>query len=137
MADDPVHEGGCLCGAVRYRLTATPTPSTHCHCTMCRRASGAPVVTWTTVPRDRFRLVQGEPVIYCSSADAERRFCGRCGSPLTFWSARCPDDIDVTVGTLDRPDDVPPDHHIFVSSRLAWLHLDETLPEYEGFGPGE
>jgi hypothetical protein len=69
-------------------------------------------------------------------APRSRRFCPRCGSQLTFRSARWPDDIDVTLGTLDRAEDFPPDHHIFVSSRLAWLHLDEALPAYQGFGPG-
>jgi hypothetical protein len=136
MAEEATYEGGCLCGAVRYRFSAAPAASVHCHCTMCRRASGAPVVTWVTVPRDRFAFVQGQPVTYKSSASAERRFCPRCGSQLTFRSARWPDDIDVTLGTLDRAEDFPPDHHIFVSSRLAWLHLDEALPAYQGFGPG-
>lgn len=128
-------EGGCLCGAVRYGTDAAPTSSVHCHCKMCRQASGAPVVTWISVPRSSFRFTQGAPVTYPSSPGAERIFCGRCGSPMVFQTDRYPDELDINVGTLDRPEDVPPSHHIWTSSRIGWLHLDESLPSHAAFSP--
>jgi hypothetical protein len=66
--------GGCLRGAIRYRVTAKAYRLTHCHCTLSRRASGAPVVTWFSVPTDGFFVMHGEPVRYRSSAAAVRGF---------------------------------------------------------------
>jgi hypothetical protein len=125
-------EGGCLCGAVRYRV---PLPFVgvvgHCHCTMCRRASGAPVVTWFTVRTDDFQLVRGATRIYQSSAHGQRGFCPDCGSQITFYSTKEADSIDVTVGTLDAPERFPPAKHIWTDTRLPWLHLDEHLPDHK------
>lgn len=137
MAEATEHLGGCLCGAVRYRIVGTPDSSVLCHCAMCRRASGAPVVAWITVPADRFAYVEGRAAAYASSDHGRREFCSRCGSPLTFRSSRRPDEVDVTVGTLDRPEPFRPSRHIFVTSRLPWLRLEEVLPEHPGFTPQE
>ena len=135
MNAEAVHGGGCLCGAVRYRIAGPVEPGAHCHCAMCRRASGGIVVTWITVPTERFSFTRGQAAVYKSSAEAERRFCATCGAQLTFWSSRHPDHIDVTVATLDRPEDHPPDRHIWTASRIAWLHLDEDLPRHPEFTP--
>lgn len=126
--EQETHEGGCLCGAVRYRIEGPIDSVTHCHCGMCRRASGAPVVTWITVPAERFTATNGELARYKSSENAERTFCPSCGAQITFWSTRHPDDIDVTLGTLDHPEQYPADRHIWTSSQIHWLHLDEHLP---------
>lgn len=123
-------EGGCLCGAVRYRV---PHPFlgvvAHCHCKMCRRAAGAPVVTWFTLRRTDFVVTNGSCRIYRSSDHGQRGFCGDCGSQITFYSTRLPDEIDVTLGTLDTPEKFPASLHIWTESRLPWLHLDEQLPD--------
>ena len=137
MTDETLHEGGCLCGAVRYRVGGTPDSVVLCHCAMCRRASGAPAVAWITWPADRFAYVEGKAAAYASSDHGRREFCRRCGSPLTFRSSRRVADVDVTVGTLDRPESFRPSRHIFVASRLAWLRLDQDLPEHPGFTPQE
>ena len=135
MTDETVHAGGCLCGAVRYRVEGTPDSAVLCHCVMCRRASGAPAVAWITVPADRFAYVAGKAAAYASSDHGRREFCSRCGSPLVFRSSHRPAEIDVTVGTLDRPEAFRPSRHIFVASRLPWLRLDQDLPEHAGFTP--
>ena len=80
--DAPVYEGGCLCGAVRYRIDGPVEAGAHCHCVMCRRAAGAPVVTWITAPVDRFNLTRGELKTYRSSEHGERRFCAACGTQV-------------------------------------------------------
>ncbi|MFQ5775190.1 MAG: GFA family protein [Kiloniellaceae bacterium] len=136
-ADDEAHEGGCLCGAVRYRIDGPIDSVVHCHCSMCRRASGAPVVTWLTVAADRFALTKGEPVRFKSSDHGERGFCPTCGAQITFVTRHRPQEVDVTVGSLDHPEAHPAERHIWTSSRLPWLRLDEELPAYAGFSPGD
>lgn len=93
--------GGCSCGAMRYESDALPFHETICHCSVCRRAAGAPMVAWFSVPRAQLRWLHGEPARYASSADATRTICARCGTPLTFEDSRYPDEIDVTVCSLD------------------------------------
>ena len=137
MTGKVVQDGGCLCGSIRYRLSGEPSSVTHCHCAMCRRASGAPVSTWITLAKTDFAFTQGEPAVYRSSDQGERSFCADCGSPLTFRSSRWPDDVDVTLGSLDRPGSFPPDHEIWTSSRLSWLHLHHDLPSYPEWSESE
>ncbi|WP_206712340.1 GFA family protein, partial [Escherichia coli] len=72
-------EGGCACGAIRYRIAHVPTDSGFCHCRLCQLTTGAAVVASASVPIDGFEYLQGEPTVYASSAWGERRFCGRCG----------------------------------------------------------
>ena len=111
--------GGCCCGAVRYAIEAEADDVTHCHCTLCRRSSGAPVVTWLTVPRSALRLLSGTPRERRSSAHAVRTFCADCGTPIAFRSDLQPDTLDVTVGSLDTPELITPREHIWVRSALA------------------
>jgi hypothetical protein len=130
MPDDPLLEGGCLCGAVRYRAEGTPYDITHCHCTICRRASGAPFVTWFSVPARGFSFVRGTPSRFASSPAASRTCCSRCGTPLTFQLISEPEEIDVTVCSLDDPHSLTPEDHTYVRSRLRWLILADGLPQF-------
>jgi hypothetical protein len=123
-------KGGCFCGRIRYETTAAPFHETNCHCSICRRTSGAPFVTWFSVPRSEFRLVSGEPARFESTAAATRSFCPHCGTALTFEHGDFPDEIDVTTCSLDRPELVPPKDHTWTSSKVTWLELPNELPEY-------
>ncbi|TNF14933.1 MAG: GFA family protein, partial [Pseudomonadales bacterium] len=69
------HEGGCQCGALRYRIEAPLSDSAHCHCAICRRSSGGILTTWVTVPRTSFQWLQGQPRTFASSASCSRYFC--------------------------------------------------------------
>ncbi|WP_066338683.1 GFA family protein [Azohydromonas lata] len=122
--------GGCLCGAVRYEAGGTPFNLTMCHCATCRRASGAPLVAWFSVPKHEFRLVQGTPARFSSSAQGMRSFCKDCGSALTFENSDLPEEIDVTICTLDQPEQCPPADHTWVSRQLPWISMDDGLPGY-------
>ncbi len=124
--------GGCFCGAVRYEIDGRPLRATDCHCTTCRRTSGAPVVAWTVVPRAAFRWLQGTPSRLASSAHGRRSFCPACGTPLTFEASDESDEVDVTTCSLDDPEQAPPQDHVYVRSRLSWVTLDDGLPRFPG-----
>ena len=115
-------QGGCLCGAVRYRIAPPPLWVAHCHCSLCRRAQGAGFVTWVGVADDRFAIERGADVLehYRSSAAATRSFCRRCGSPLLFRSSHWPGETHVTLASLDDPSGLEPRTHAYWSSRAAW-----------------
>ena len=121
--------GGCFCGRVRYEAGGAPYNSTACHCTICRRTSGAPLVAWFSVPRSQFR-VAGEPRSFRSSAKATRSFCPECGTALTFELDAAADEIDVTTASLDDPNRVPPADHTYAESRLDWVKLADGLPQF-------
>ncbi len=122
--------GGCLCGATHYEAAGTPYHETNCHFSMCRRAAGAPLVTWFSVKRADFRFTGATPTAYRSSEHATRRFCATCGTPLTFESDRHPDEIDVTTCSLDDPSVLPPHDQVQTATRLPWVSLEPALPAY-------
>ena len=122
--------GGCLCGAVRYRASADPLRVVSCHCGMCRRASGAAFMTFVHFPLGAFAWLGGEPARYRSSAEAERGFCAACGSTLAMHEAVLPDRVQVSLGSLDRPDLVRPDDHVWTSRQLPWLVIVDYRPRF-------
>lgn len=123
--------GGCYCGQIRYEAAGTPFHETNCHCSICRRCSGAPMVAWFSVPRAQFRILQGEPARF-RSPQAVRSFCPRCGTQLTFAHDDFPDEIDVTTCSLDDPNALPPRDHSYAGTRLDWIRLADGLPAYRG-----
>ena len=125
-------EGGCLCGAVRFRVTDTPLSSIICHCRTCRRASGAPSVAWLTVARSDFTVLSGVPTEFTSSAGVTRSFCSICGTPLTYKSDQNPDIIDVTTVSLDDPSLVPPTREVWLEHKLSWEATNRALDQYPG-----
>jgi hypothetical protein len=123
-------KGGCYCGRIRYEAAGTPFHETNCHCSMCRRTAGAPLVAWFTVHRSQFRLVSGEPTRFRSSPKGTRSFCPECGTQLTFEHEDFSDEIDVTTCSLDDPGALPPKDHTRTSSKLRWIKLADGLPEH-------
>lgn len=105
-----VAEGGCLCRANRYRVRGQPLSSVLCHCERCRRAAGAPAVAWVTFARTDFEILSGSAVRYLSSPGVVRRFCGTCGTALTYETEAEPDSIDITTASLDQPELFPATH---------------------------
>ncbi len=127
--------GGCLCGAVRYEVNATPRKTSFCHCEDCRRASGAPVVAWTFFPCASISFVKGTPGKFWH-ADRERTFCRDCGTPLTFFDPAIPSEFEVTTCSLDDDRAVtPPADHNWARDALPWLRVNEELPLYEENAP--
>ena len=122
-------EGGCLCRAVRYRISSTPRSAGICHCVSCRLAAGAESVGWAVCPVDGFAFTAAAPQEYESSPGVTRTFCGRCGTSLTYRAAR--ETIDVTLATLDDPEALPPEKEVFCESRITWNPLHPELPHFE------
>jgi len=120
--------GGCLCGAVRYEADARPDHASYCHCSMCRRATGAPVAAFARLPSAGFRVTKGAITHYRSSAVAVRGFCAQCGSPLTFQYDAYPAYVAVAIGSLDRPELAAPERHWNFEDRMPWLELSDSLP---------
>ena len=137
MGTDLDHKGGCLCGAVRYRVTSAPFDSGYCHCRMCQKAAGAPVLAFATVPLADFEVTAGTPRRRRSSDIAERWFCGDCGSQIAMRMDASPQLIELTVASLDEPGAAPPGFHIWTESRVAWFDLNDGLPSFERSRPDE
>ncbi|MEM6512615.1 MAG: GFA family protein [Pseudomonadota bacterium] len=125
-------EGGCLCGAVRYRVTGRPLESVYCHCRQCQLSAGAPVIAWLNVPRAKFEYHVGEASSFASSGRAVREYCRQCGTQLVFRSLEHTDTIDINVHTLDEPDRYPAEYHIFFDERVPWMNYEDGLPRYAG-----
>jgi len=129
---DAAMQGGCLCGAVRYEVSGRTLKVANCHCSMCRRHSGAAYLTYAAYPADRVQFIGGGPVGYRSSQAAVRGHCATCGSPLTFVFDADPDTVWLTAGSFDDPNLVVPTEHWYVADKLDWVHLDDGLPQWTG-----
>jgi len=117
------HEGGCLCGAVRYRVTGAAPACNVCYCRSCRLATGAPVVAFADLAPGQFSWTSGEPAIYASSPGVRRGFCPTCGTALTFEHEGQPGEVHVLSATFDDPAPFVPDKEFFVEERLPWLQV--------------
>ena len=125
--------GGCLCGAVRYEVDPGGAfDAGYCHCSMCRRSSGAPVLAWAFVRRDAFRVTSGNLARYRSSDACLRCFCGTCGGQLVYEVPSQPDFIGFHIATLDEaaPKVLQPRLHMFADDQLCWFRLSDELPRY-------
>ena len=127
---DPA-EGGCLCGAIRYRVRGDSVAATLCHCGDCRRASGGTNVSWAVFDKAAFEWLGDEPFAYSSSPGIEWLHCRGCGSLVGYRRASRADHIDVTTGTLDDPGRFPPDVEIWVGEKIDWETLHPELPKRE------
>lgn len=125
---DPI-TGRCLCGAIRYEAPPKPLWTALCHCESCRRAASAPVVAWMGFCAEAVRW-EGERRFHNSSKVATRGFCPTCGSQMSIESTRWPGEIHLYAVSRDDPDAYEPQLHCHYDERLAWLHIDDTLPRH-------
>jgi len=130
-------EGGCQCKSIRYRIIGSPVLAALCHCSMCRRANAAPAVAWAMYEESQVVFLGEPPTVYASSPGSRRGFCPCCGTQISFTAEYIPGLIDITIGSLDDPGQVPPTLHYWESERLPWVHFADQLPRYPGFPPTE
>jgi hypothetical protein len=129
-------EGGCTCGAVRYRMTSTPLIVHCCHCRWCQRETGASFALNAVIEADRVVLLQGMPeTVMTPTNSGKGQKIVRCPAcRIALWSnyAGAGDALRfVRVGTLDEPDRLPPDIHIFTASKQPWVVLPPDTPAFE------
>ncbi len=140
MANDPTTsmEGGCDCKAVRYRLTSAPLFVNCCHCRWCQRETGASFALNAMIEADRVELLAGEPeIVNTPSASGKGQMIARCPScRIALWSnyGGGGDWVRfIRVGTLDDPDRLPPDIHIFTASKQPWVVLPPGTPAMDEY----
>ncbi len=128
-------EGGCACGAVRYRLTATPMFVNCCHCRDCQRQTGSAFVINAVIEADRVELLSGDPMPVTVPTDSGRPHdvyrCPACHTAVWSDYGRRKVLRFVRIGTLDDPAALPPDAHIFTRSKLPWVLLPPNVPAFE------
>jgi len=132
-------KGSCLCGAVTWKASGELTPPSHCHCSMCRKANGAPFVTFTSCAVEDFEWISGEKNVerYESSPGLVRGFCKTCGSSVpgtTPGNNR----VFMPLGCMDESTGLSDGRHLFVGSKATWHTIADDLKQHETYpsGPG-
>jgi hypothetical protein len=129
MADTYVSvTGGCFCEAVRYEAKVKLREAYYCHCKTCQKTSGAPAEIAVFVEPGTLKFTKAEPKFFQTSPIGQRGFCAECGSRLIWRSPDKAEWTNVSVGTLDHPEDVVPVEHNCVESQLPWYDVAEELP---------
>jgi len=127
-------EGGCACGAVRYRLTSDPLFTHCCHCVNCQRQTGSAFVINLLIETDRVEVLAGDPQpvdVPRDDGSTQRIFrCPTCQVAVFSQYGR-PEVRFVRAGTLDQPSSVEPDVHIFTRSKLSWVTLPDSAPTFD------
>ncbi|MEP6942387.1 MAG: GFA family protein [Betaproteobacteria bacterium] len=137
-AESTEFDGGCTCRAVRYRMTGPPLFVQCCHCRWCQRETGASFALNAMIESDRVTLLQGEPeIVVTPSLSGKGQRIARCATcRMAVWSnyGGGGDLVRfVRVGTLDLPDRMPPDIHIFTMSKQPWVVLPPGIPAMDEF----
>lgn len=132
-------EGGCQCGAVRYRLTGPPLGVYACHCKDCQRLSGAAFSMSMPIRREHVELLRGTLVAFDKTADSGRVVrmlgCGECGIRVWNEPLSAPGVFIVKPGTLDDSTWAQPVGNIWTRSRVPWVEIDEGLVNFPGQPP--
>jgi hypothetical protein len=133
---DAPHEGGCACGAVRYRLTSDPLFVHCCHCLNCQRQTGSAFVINVLIESDRVELLAGTPQpveVPRDDGSTQRIFrCPACQVAVFSHYGR-PEVSFVRGGTLDDPSGVVPDVHIYTRSKVSWITLPKSVPAFDAY----
>ncbi len=123
-----IREGGCLCGAVRFKCDGEPINVRVCHCRKCQKAMGSPFFARALFEQTAI-TIQGKTGRDPSSERLERVFCPTCGTRLFAWRTNGTA-AGVALATFDDRNAFSPVEHIWVSEKIAWLKLDDGLPQY-------
>ena len=130
MADENIFDGGCTCGAIRYRLETSPLIVHCCHCHWCQRETGTSYALNAMIEADRVTVMKGEPVaVLTPSNSGKGQVIWRCPTCyIALWSnySGAGDKVHfVRVGTLDEACRLPPDIHIFTASKQPWVEIPQ------------
>ena len=131
--DPSAFEGGCTCRSVRFRMTSAPMFVHCCHCSWCQRETGASFALNALIESSRLERLTGAPeLVLTPSASGKGQRIARCPAcHIALWShySGAGEAVSfVRVGTLDQPGRLPPDIHIFTSTKQPWVVLPEGIP---------
>ena len=126
-------EGGCLCGAVRFKCEGEPVNVRICHCRNCQKAMGSPFFARALFEQSAL-TVEGETARYPSSDQLDRVFCRTCGTRLFAWR-KVGTRAGVAIAAFDDRNALAPTAHIWVSEKMDWVRLDDGLPQYPETAP--
>jgi len=138
MAGDNSMDGSCDCGEVRYRMTREPMIVHCCHCRWCQRETGASFALNAMVEAEHVELLKGAPeLVDTPSESGKGQQIARCPTcRIAVWSHYAgagQKACFVRVGTLDKPDRLPPDIHVFTASKQPWVVIPKGTPAFEAF----
>ncbi len=126
-------EGGCLCGAVRFRCEGEPINVRICHCRNCQKAMGSPFFARALFDQNAI-TIEGETARYASSELLDRVFCKRCGTRRFAWR-KVGTMAGVALAAFDDRNAFTPTDHMWVTEKMDWVKLDDGLPQYPCTAP--
>ena len=133
--------GGCLCGNIRYSVSAPLEKIIACHCTHCQKASGTGASHNAVVSTSAFTITAGKPKLYADTAQSgnilNRYFCSDCGSPIYAQREKTPEIMVLKVGTLDAPGEMKLVMHIWTNSARPWVHIDPATERHPEARPAK
>ena len=132
MGNESKISGQCYCGETRITAKCGPQAVALCHCVDCRRITSAPVAAFAAFAEAEISFAPDEGQDVVVSPGVRRTFCRTCGTTLTGRYDYLPGTVYVGVGLLDQADELEPELHSHDGQRLKWLHIDDTLPRFEG-----
>jgi hypothetical protein len=137
MAMTTTLDGGCACGAVRYRLTSAPMFVHCCHCRDCQRQTGSAFVLNALIEADRVPLLSGRPEAIGVPTDSGQPHdiyrCPACRTAVWSDYGRRRVMLFVRIGTLDTPEALSPDVHIYTRSKVPWVQLPSGVPAFQAY----
>jgi hypothetical protein len=128
-----IREGGCLCGAVRFKAKGEPINVRICHCRNCQKAMGSPFNARALFKQSDL-AVEGDTARYASSEALDRVFCKTCGTRLFAWR-KDPAVAGVSLATFDDRHAFAPTEHIWVTEKMNWVRIDDGLPQHPHAAP--
>lgn len=129
--------GRCYCGATTFQATEPPVAVAYCHCTDCRRVTGAPVAAFAAFRTTKLTFSPHAGRRVSITPGVTRTFCETCGSPLSGRYAYLPDTVYVALGLIDQAHALPPERHAHEANRLVWLHIEDELARHPGSARSE
>ena len=127
-----MYSGGCLCGKVRFEITAEIEDIVYCHCSLCRKAQGSAFASNGNVDARAFRFIAGEDLLngYEATPGQVKYFCSNCGSPIISKKVSVPEKVRVRLGAIESDISERPQAHIFVGSKANWETIAGELPQF-------
>jgi hypothetical protein len=125
-------KASCLCGRVAYEIDGPIINGRFCHCTSCRKFSGAPYSAWGLAQTSQFRTSSTDAQLTrYDSGNGLRVSCSACGSPVWYEPKGLPQFLGIPLGIIDSGDVATPTMHVWVKSKVPWLTISDDLPQYD------